>query len=75
MIRVRGKQRRRKYLHEAERLYTASASMILERQIIIIPCKLSEEVNTCLHMKYLTDKQLLSGFGLICAGFHFLSAK
>lgn len=53
----------------------ASISMALEWQIIIILCKLSKEVNTCLHMKYLTDKQLLSGFSLICAGFHFLCAK
>lgn len=48
--------------------------LLLEWQIII-QCKLSKEVNTCLLVKYLTDKQLLSGFCLICAGFHFLSAK
>lgn len=48
--------------------------LLLQRQINF-PCKLCKEVNTCLLVKYSTDKQLLSGFSLICAGFHFLGVK
>lgn len=41
---------------------------------INLSCKLHKDVNACLLLGYLTDKQLLLGFAPICAGSQHLGA-